>query len=305
MTIRQANRTLSNRNIKVAVVRERVWFWFVAPGVLILIGVVVVPAVRLIVNSLYQWNILTGVRRFDGLGQYETVLADTLFIGSIVRTLVFTVAVVITELLLGLLVATLLARDFRGARLARTAFLTPMLMIPVVVGLLWSLMYQPSIGIVNYLFHIFGIPPALWLSSQALALPAIGIAEVWQWTPFATMVFVAAMRGLPANVLAAADLDGTRRLRRLLTIEVPMMRKVILVVFLLRFIDVFKTFALVFIMTRGGPGHATVLAGYYPWEVGFSEFDMGKASAAAFILLNLITILTYFLIRPILREREA
>jgi multiple sugar transport system permease protein len=233
------------------------------------------------------------------------VLTDTLFTGSLWRTLVYTIVVVLLEMILGLLVALLFSRDFPGIRLVRTLFLTPMLMVPIMVGLLWSLMYQPSIGIVNYVIGLFGIEPVNWLSSSVLALPAVGIAEIWQWTPFVAIIFVAGLQGLPPNIIAAARLDGAGRFYRLITIELPMMRNVIAIVFLLRFIDVFKTFGLIYVMTRGGPGRSTMLAGFYPWEVGFSQLLMGKASAAAFILMNLISVLTLLLLRFLMKERQA
>jgi multiple sugar transport system permease protein len=280
------------------------WPLFIVPPMIVIVVIIILPAIQLIANSLYRWSLLSGVKRFDGLGQYVDVLTDDLFIGSLFRTLAYTIAVVVIELVLGMAVAVVFNREFPGSRLLRTAYLTPMLMVQVMVGLLWSLMYQPSIGIVNYVLGAFGVPRLDWLASSVLALPAIGIAEIWQWTPFVTIVFVAALHGLPANVLAAAQLDGAGRLRRLLTIELPLMRNVIAIVLLLRFIDTFKTFALVYIMTRGGPGRSTVLAGYYPWEVGFSQFQMGRASAAAFILLNLISILTLILLRFVFKQQQ-
>jgi multiple sugar transport system permease protein len=279
------------------------WFPFIVPPIGIIVLIVILPAFQLITNSLYRWSLLSGMKRFDGLGQYVEVLTDTLFTGSLLRTLLYTIAVVVLELVIGMAVALLLSRDFAGMRVVRTLFLTPMLMVPIMVGLLWSLMYQPSIGVVNFVLGLFGIEPINWLSSTVLALPAIGIAEIWQWTPFVAVVFVAALQGLPPNVIAAARLDGAGRLHRLLTIEVPMMRNVIAIVFLLRFIDVFKTFGLIYIMTRGGPGRSTMVAGFYPWEVGFSQLLMGKTSAAAFILMNLISIMTIVLLRFVFRQR--
>lgn len=280
------------------------WQFFVLPPVAVIVLIVIVPTVQLLINSLYRWSLLSGQKRFDGLGQYVAVLSDSLFTGSLLRTLVYTIVVVVLEMALGLAVALLFARDFPGIRLLRTAFLAPMLMVPIMVGLLWSLMYQPSIGIVNYVIGLFGIDPLPWLASSILALPAIGIAEIWQWTPFVAIVFVAGLQGLPPNVIAAARLDGAGRLTRLFTIELPMMRNIIAIVFLLRFIDVFKTFGLIYIMTRGGPGRSTMVAGFYPWEVGFSQFLMGKASAAAFILMNLISIMTLLLLRFLFKEQR-
>jgi multiple sugar transport system permease protein len=280
------------------------WLPFILPPIAIIVLIVVLPTVQLIANSFYRWSLLSGMKRFDGIGQYAEVLTDTLFTGSLLRTLVYTIAVVLLELVVGMAVALLFSREFSGMRLVRTLFLTPMLMVPIMVGLLWSLMYQPSIGIVNFVLSLCGIEPVNWLSSSALALPAIGIAEIWQWTPFVAVVFVAALQGLPPSVIAAARLDGASRWQRLLTIELPMMRNVIAIVFLLRFIDVFKTFGLIYIMTRGGPGRSTMVAGFYPWEVGFSQLLMGKASAAAFIIMNLISVMTIVLLRFVFRERE-
>jgi multiple sugar transport system permease protein len=281
------------------------WYPFVVPPMIVILIIVVLPTIQLVSNSLYRWSLLSGLKRFDGLGQYVAVLTDSLFTGSLLRTLIYTITVVTVELVLGLAVALLFTRDFPGIRIVRTLYLTPMLMVPIMVGLLWSLMFQPSIGIVNYVLSFFGIEPVLWLASSTLALPAIGIAEIWQWTPFVAIVFVAGLQGLPENVVAAARLDGATRLQRLLTIELPMMRNVIAIVFLLRFIDVFKTFALVYIMTRGGPGRSTMVAGFYPWEVGFSQLLMGKASAAAFILMNLISLMTFVLLKLVFTERDS
>lgn len=281
------------------------WYPFVVPPMIVILIIVVLPTIQLVSNSLYRWSLLSGLKRFDGLGQYVAVLTDSLFTGSLLRTLIYTITVVTVELVLGLAVALLFTRDFLGIRIVRTLYLTPMLMVPIMVGLLWSLMFQPSIGIVNYVLSFFGIEPVLWLASSTLALPAIGIAEIWQWTPFVAIVFVAGLQGLPENVVAAARLDGATRLQRLLTIELPMMRNVIAIVFLLRFIDVFKTFALVYIMTRGGPGRSTMVAGFYPWEVGFSQLLMGKASAAAFILMNLISLMTFVLLKLVFTERDS
>jgi multiple sugar transport system permease protein len=281
------------------------WPIFILPPLITIILIVILPTLQLLANSLYQWSLLSGIKRFDGLGQYVNVLTDTLFTGSLWRTLVYTVAVVVVEMVLGLAVALVFSRGFPGIRLVRTLFLTPMLMVPIMVGLLWSLMYQPSIGIVNYVLGLVGIDPRNWLTSSRLALPAVSIAEIWQWTPFVAIIFVAGLQGLPPNVVAAARLDGAGRLRRLITIELPMMRNVIAIVFLLRFIDVFKTFGLIYVMTRGGPGRSTMVAGFYPWEIGFSQLLMGKASAAAFILMNLISILTLFLLRFLLKERRS
>src|SRR5690348_11415810 len=142
---------------------------FVVPPMLVILLIVVLPTVQLVINSLYRWSLLSGLKRFDGLGQYVAVLTDTLFTGSLLRTLIYTITVVLIELVLGVAVAMLFTQQFPGIRIVRTLYLTPMLMVPIMVGLLWSLMFQPSIGIVNYALSWFGIEPVLWLSSSTLA----------------------------------------------------------------------------------------------------------------------------------------
>ena len=140
------------------------WLPFVLPPIVAIVLIIVVPTIQLIANSFYRWSLLSGMKRFDGLGQYVEVLSDSLFTGSLFRTLVYTVVVVALELIFGMAIALLFNRDFPGIRAVRTMYLTPMLMVPIMVGLLWSLMYQPSIGVVNFVLGFIGIEPVHWLS---------------------------------------------------------------------------------------------------------------------------------------------
>src|SRR5438270_5088513 len=142
------------------------WFPFIFLPIVIIVLIVVLPTAQLVANSFYRWSLLSGMKRFDGFGQYVGVLTDTLFTGSLLRTLIYTIVVVALELIVGMAVALLFSRDFAGMRMVRTLFLTPMLMVPIMVGLVWSLMYQPSIGVVNFALGLFGIEPIRWLSSS-------------------------------------------------------------------------------------------------------------------------------------------
>ncbi len=276
-------------------------FLFLLPTACIIVAIVLFPMVSLVNNSLYRWNLLSGVRTWTGLGNYATVLTDQLFLKSLLRTMLFSIVIVAVELSLGFLLALLFNRALFGEGFLRSLLIAPMLIAPVAVGLIWRFMYEPSIGIINYLLSLVGLPAVRWISQTSTALPSVGIAEIWQWTPFVFLVFLAGLQGIPRSVIEASTLDGASSRQVMFEIQIPMLRWVILIVALLRMIDVFKIFDLVYVITRGGPGNSTYLVAFYNYVVGFTQFQMGKASATAFIILNIISVMTLLLIRLVFR----
>jgi multiple sugar transport system permease protein len=274
---------------------------FLVPAGAIILAVVIFPMVSLISNAFYSWNLLTGTRTWIGLGNYASILTEPLFLKSLLRTTVFALVVVVVELSIGFLLALLFNRALYGEGVMRSLFLAPMLIAPVAAGLIWRFMYEPSIGIINYLLSLVGLPAVRWISQTSTALPAVGVTEIWQWTPFVFLVFLAGLQGIPRSIQEAATLDGASSPMILREIQVPMLRWVIAIIALLRLIDVFKMFDLIYVITRGGPGNSTYLVAFYNYVVGFTQFQMGKASAAAFIILNIISILAIILIRIVFR----
>jgi len=263
--------------------------------------VVIFPMISLLTNGFYRWNLLSGARTWTGLGNYADILTDPLFLKSLLRTTVFALLVVAVELGVGFILAVLFNRTLYGEGVLRSFFLAPMLIAPVAAGLIWRFMYEPSIGIINYLLSQVGLPAVRWISQTSTALPSVGATEVWQWTPFVFLVFLAGLQGIPRSVVEAATLDGASARQILREIQVPMLRWVIAIIALLRLIDVFKMFDLVYVITRGGPGNSTYLVAFYNYVVGFTQFQMGRASATAFIILNIISVLTLILIRIVFR----
>lgn len=274
---------------------------FLAPSLLVLVAIVVYPTIALIQNSLYHWNLLVGNRMFVGVQNYTSLLTDPIFLESLLRTSGYTAGVVSAQLVLGFALALLFNRSLPGLGVLRTLLISPMLVAPVMVGLTWRFMYEPSIGVLNYLLSIVHLPGVRWISDTAIALPAVGLADVWQWTPFVFLILLAGLQSIPESIVEAAVMDGASTRRIILEMQVPLLSRVILIVVLLRVIDSVKLFDLIYVVTRGGPGNSTYLASFYNYVVGFTQFQMGRASATAFLIMLMISVLTTLLLRVILR----
>jgi multiple sugar transport system permease protein len=281
--------------------RSAILFMMLLPCLGALTFVVAYPTIFLLRTSLQSWNLLVGIRTPVGLANYAAILSDRLFQQSVLRTLEYSVVCVLAELALGFVLATLFNREVLGVGLLRTLLVTPLLIAPVATGLTWRFMYEPSIGVINQVLRHTGLPAVLWISSPRLALTGVGIAEVWQWTPFVFLVLLAGFKGLSENLDEAAQLDGASWARRFWLIQVPLLRPVILVVVLLRFIDIFRTFDLVYVMTRGGPGDATYTLAFYNYVLGFTQFQVGMACAAAVLAMAFATAVTTVLLRQLFR----
>lgn len=277
-------------------------FLFLAPGLIALVAIVVYPTIALIKNSLLDWNLLVGTQTFVGLDNYRSVLTDPLFLASVERTVIYTAGAVSMQLGLGFLLALLFNRSSRGLGALRTLLIAPMLVAPVMVGLTWRFMYEPSIGVINYLLSSLHLPTLRWISSTATALPSIGAADVWQWTPFVFLVMLAGLQSIPEHILEAAKMDGAETWRIVVEIQLPLISRIIIIVALLRVIDSLKLFDLVYVVTRGGPGNSTYLMTFYNYVVGFTQFQIGRASATAVIIMLTISLLTTLLLRAILRK---
>ncbi len=281
--------------------RSLILFAMLLPCLAALALVIAYPTIFLLRTSLESWNLLVGIRTPAGLANYAAILTDSLFWQSVLRTLEYTAGCVFAELVLGFALAAAFNRELLGVGLLRTLLVTPLLIAPVATGLIWRFMYEPSIGVINQVLRRVGLHPVLWISSPALALTGVGISEVWQWTPFVFLVLLAGFKGLSESFDESAQLDGASWLERFWFIQVPLLRPVILVIVLLRFIDIFRTFDLVYVMTRGGPGNATYTLSFYNYVLGFTQFQVGMASAAAVLSMAFTTGITTVLLRQLFR----
>ena len=229
-----------------------------------------------------------GQQQFVGLDNYIRLLFDMRGLSALGRTVMFTIAATGIELLLGLGIALLLDREFFSKRIVRALILVPIVMTPVVVGLTWRFIFDPSSGMANYLLSVIGFGPVDWLGSPNVAIFALLIADVWQWTPFVVLLTMASLESLPGDPQNAARVDGAREWQVLWHITLPMLQRALLVVGVIRAIDSIKAFDIFYIMTRGGPALSTETLNLYGYIAAFTNFDISYALTIAMVL----TILT-------------
>lgn len=283
---------------------------FIAPAVIIMGGACFYPVLYSIRLSFYDWSLGTdwGAREFVGLENYLRIFTDPSVYTSLGVTLTFAAAVVAAELVLGIVLALLVEQGVRGLSVFRTIFILPMMIAPVVVGLIWRYLYDTRFGLINYYLQKIGIEPQLWLASPNLALPSIIIADIWQWTPFIFIIILAGLQSLPSSAVEAARVDGCSTFQIIWNIKIPLLLPVITVALLLRMIDAFRVLEVIFIMTFGGPGLSTEVLSLHIYKTAFLSQRLGMASAISNFLLVVILILSVVLLiiaNPARTERSA
>jgi len=269
-----------------------------APGLLALSMVVLFPLFFTIFTSAFDYTLLhRSYDTFVGLENYESAFALNYFGESLWVTLKFVVAVVITEFLIGFTVALMLNAVTRFKDVYYLILLMPLLINPVVVALIWRMFLHPELGIVNYLLSLIGIGPVNWLGDARTAFWTVVLVDIWHQVSFMIILLLAGLSALPREPYEAARMDGASTLQAFFYVTLPLMRPVIVVTLLIRLIFAVKTFDLVFIMTRGGPGTATDLVSYFIYRSAFFGLNIGQASAISVVLLVIVLGLTGYLYR--------
>ena len=267
---------------------------FILPAVIVLAFGLLYPIGYMLYASFLDWSPSQriGEATWEGARNYVQLWNDPNFRESFGVTLTFAGVVVAVEMFLGVGLALLLDRKLRGMSVLRTIFILPMMIAPIVVGLIWKYMYDPSAGIFNQTLRAWGFDPIPWLSSPDWSLASIIIADVWQWTPFVFILSLAALQSLPRSALEASRIDGATPWQQVIHIKLPLMMPVLVVTALLRLIDAFKVLEVILVMTNGGPGLSTeILALRIQRTV--SEFQqLGVGSAMSVYLLALVMVIT-------------
>ena len=215
---------------------------------------------------------------------------DPAFRESLSVTLIFACTVVAAELVLGVGLALLLDRKLRGMSALRTLFILPMMIAPVVVGLMWRYMYHPTVGAFNRAIKSLGFEGVDWLGQHALL--SVIIADIWQWTPFIFILALAALQSLPRSALEAASLDGATAWQQIWHIKLPLMMPVLIVTALLRLIDAFKVLEVILVLTEGGPGLSTEILALRISRTATEFRELGAAAAMSSYLLLLLLMFT-------------
>ncbi|MCJ1697124.1 sugar ABC transporter permease [Rathayibacter caricis] len=259
------------------------------PAALFLAAFVGWPLLQFVGDSFFEIDPIAGGREFVGLGNYATAFGSPDFLNASWRTLVYTIVVVTLEFVLGLGVALLFTALGDASRVFRTIFLYPLMIAPIVAGLLWRFLLIDNFGIVNEVLSRVGILSSpgqiAWLSDPSIALFSVAIPDIWLTTSFVTLVLFAGLQNIPGDVIEAARLDGARYPAILFRIVIPLLRPVIAVALILRGIDAARAFDVILIQTNGGPQQSTETMSLLIYRTMIRFGDPGLASAMGTVYL--------------------
>ncbi len=258
------------------------------------------PLLYTVYLGMNDWNLVRrSGRTFIGLENYVRLLSDTRFHDSLWISFSFMLAATGIQTVLGTGLALATDRSFRGKSFVQGSLLLPMFLTPVAVGTIWYILFQPSIGPLNYLMGLVGLPSVNWLGSTSTALWAVIIADTWQWTPFIYLLVLSALQGIPETIIEAAQIDRASDFVIIRRIILPLIKGTILVAALLRAMEAFRVFPKIYVMTGGGPGRATEASSILIYKTAFRFFEIGYASAMTIIMLVLLVMAYGFYLKVV------
>lgn len=283
-------------------------FLFILPAMLIMAFGLFYPLIFSGYTSFFDWRLgyPTDTVIFSGFDNYIWLLTDPNIINAFWVTAKFTVISVIFELLCGISLALLLDRSIQGMNLIRTILMMPMMIAPLVVGLMWQYLYNSQFGVINKILVSIGLFPIEWLSSSDWGLFSVIIADIWQWTPFIFILALASLQSISKSMIDAARINGANWWQIIYYIKLPLMKPVIIIAALLRLIDSLKVFEVIYIMTGGGPAGSTETVSMAIYNQAFINFNIGRAAALSNLYLGSIIIIglgAFFIRKIVMRYR--
>jgi len=263
------------------------------PCIAVLLFLVIFPLVYNLWLSLHRWNLtVREEQRFIGLANYFKILfKDGHFWHSLLTTFIFGGTALAAECILGMSIALFLNRDFTGRKFIQTCMILPMVATPVAISYVWRIMYNPDFGIINYILQTIGLPIWKGIFGARTAMASIVIVDVWQWTPFLTMIFLSGLLALPKEPLEAADIDGASKIQKFRLVTLPLIRNLVIIGLILRGIDLFKTFDIIYSLTRGGPGTITETLNIYIFNEAFTHMEVGYSSALSIVAIIIASVI--------------
>jgi multiple sugar transport system permease protein len=295
----RAERVRSARRSRGVSIAERLdrgfKYWALVPAVLVLLALTVHPAFNLLWMSVSTIEFVEGaeVWAFTPGRNFELLLGDWVFRTALWNTLLFVIAAVAAEMVLGFAVALLVSRLSGAKGIVRTLMVLPILVPPVAIGSMWKLMYNFEFGVFNQALMATGLPPVSWLGSVDYALWSIVVVDIWHWTPFVFLILLAGVEALPVDVLEAARVDGANRWQMLFRIIIPLMWPALSVALMFRTIFAFKVFDEVFLLTSGGPGTATEVVALYIYKVFFTQNQLGYGALLSVAVILAISVFIF------------
>jgi multiple sugar transport system permease protein len=286
--------------------KKRFMLALIAPAVTVLISFQILPILIGGNASFRDWHLHDPKRTWIGLTNYAYVLRDNEFLSIVLpNTFGFMLASVGSSLVLGLGIALLLNRKFAGRWLVQTIILLPLMVAPVIAAIMIRWMFNDQFGIVNVVLGVFGVPQIAWLTQKWTAFLAILLTDIWLWTPWFALLLLAGLQSLPPEPFEAAQIDAASAWRTFRYITLPMLRPVIVVCIVIRAIDAFRTFDIVWTISGGGPARATEVFSIYAYVEAFQFLNFGRGSAAAVIGALIIVVFAMALYRLLNRWVEV
>jgi multiple sugar transport system permease protein len=275
--------------------RHRSYYLFVVPALVLVGAVIIFPWLFTVWMSLFDWKI-GSVARFVGLENYVGLATNQRFLESIVHTFYFTALAVVVPLILGLIAALIFHREFPFRGLLRGIFTMPMMATPVAVALVWTMMFHPQQGVLNYLLSLVGLPASLWVYSPTWVIPSLVLVEIWHWTPLVMLIVLGGLAALPTEPYESARLDGASEWQLFRYITLPLIAPFLVVAAVIRTIDALKAFDTIYVISQGGPGTASETINLYLYLQAFAFYNVGNASAVVVVFFAIILALALLLL---------
>lgn len=275
--------------------RRRTYLLFVLPALLVVGAVIIFPWAFTVWMSAFDWKI-GSVAHFVGFDNYTQLATNTRFLESILHTFYFTVLAVIFPLILGTAAALIFHREFPLRGMLRSIFTMPMMATPVAVALVWTMMFHPQQGVLNYLLSLVGLPPSLWVYSPTWVIPSLVLVEIWHWTPLIMLIVLGGLAALPSEPYESARLDGASEWQLFRYITLPLLAPFLIVAAVIRTIDALKAFDTIYVISQGGPGTASETINLYLYLQAFAFYNVGNASAVVVVFFVIILALALLLL---------
>lgn len=275
--------------------RLRPYLGFIWPALVVCTAVIIFPWLFTVWMSLNDWHIGSD-RAFIGLANYANLATDRRFLESIGHTFYFTILAVFLPLVLGTMAALVFHKKFRGRGFFRALFIMPMMATPVAVSLVWTMMFHPQLGVLNYLLSLVGLPPSQWVFATSTVIPSLILVEIWLWTPFVMIIVLGGLASLPTEPYEAALIDGASQWQMFWKITYPLVLPFLVVAMIIRTIDALKAFETIWVITNGGPGTASETLNVYLYAQAFAYNQVGTASAVVVVFFAIIVALSLVLL---------
>ena len=285
---------------------EGAYLLMLAPLLIFVFIVAIYPLAFSFFISFFKYRLTDPdqTKTLIGIANYQQAFKDPIVVGSLKTTMKFVVGTVVLELALGLGLALLFSAETRFMRFTRSFLLLPMALPPLVVALVFKALYNTEFGVIPYYLKQMNIDVGRGLLAElSTALPAVMLVDIWQWTPLIMFIFLAGIKSLPTEPYEAAIVDGASRWQSFIHITLPLLKPTLLVALLLRTMQSFKVFDIIYATTAGGPGTSTTVLNFQIYKVGLTFFNMGYAAALANILLFIVAILSVFYVMTLERQQ--